>query len=147
MRRPNVTVAAVAERDGQFLLVEERAEGRRVFNQPAGHLEARESVLAAVTRETLEETGYCFEPTALVGIYQWPHPSKDVTYLRFAFCGTITGHDSARPLDDGIIRAFWLSAHEIRSQQERLRSPLVLQCVNDYLAGHRHPLALITHLP
>ncbi len=146
MRRPNVTVAAIVEQAGKFLLVEERADGRRVLNQPAGHVEAQESLLEAVVRETLEETAYAFEPTALVGIYQWKHPVKDTTYLRLAFCGNVLGHDAARPLDDGIIRTTWLSLDELRAQPDKLRSPLVLKCFDDYLAGYRHPLWLITKL-
>lgn len=143
--KPNVTVAAVVERDGKFLLVEEEtSEGVR-FNQPAGHLEADESLLAAVARETLEESAYSFTPEHLLGIYRWHSPESDTTYLRFAFTGAITGHDAARKLDTGVLQALWLTFDEIRAGQERHRSPLVLRCTEDYLAGKRYPLELLTH--
>jgi 8-oxo-dGTP pyrophosphatase MutT (NUDIX family) len=145
--KPNVTVAAVVERDGRFLLVEEEtADGVR-FNQPAGHLDEGESLVAACARETLEETAYEFTPSELVGIYQWPRPKRenegDITYLRFAFAGKAGAHDPARQLDTGILRAVWLSLAEIEACAERHRSPLVLQCIRDYLAGRRYPLDLI----
>lgn len=143
--RPHVTVAALIERDGRFLLVEEEtSEGVRL-NQPAGHLDAGESLIAACVRETLEETAYAFTPTALVGIYQWPRPAGDLTYLRFAFAGEVGAHDPARRLDHGILRTVWLSLAELRASQAQHRSPLVLQCVEDYLAGQRFPLSLIRH--
>ena len=143
--KPHVTVAAIIERDQKFLLVEEEtAQGAR-FNQPAGHLEAHESLLAAVVRETLEESAYHFKPETLTGIYRWHADESDTTYLRFAFSGAVTDLDATRTLDTGIIRAVWLSLDEIRDSQTRHRSPLVLRCVEDYLAGHRYPLELITH--
>ena len=142
---PHVTVAAVIERDGKFLLVEEQADHALVLNQPAGHWEANESLIAAVVRETLEETAYAFQPTALIGIYRWPHPRKDIAYLRFAFTGLILSHDAQRALDNGIVRALWLSPDELRAQSARHRSPLVLRCIEDYLAGKRYPLDLLTH--
>ena len=143
--KPNTTVAAVIERDGKFLLVkEETSQGIR-YNQPAGHLEANESLLAAVSRETLEESAYSFTPQHLLGIYRWHSPTSDTTYLRFAFTGKITGHDAERPLDTGIIQALWLTPNEIRTSQELHRSPLVLRCVEDYLAGNRYPLELLVH--
>ncbi|WP_126444248.1 NUDIX hydrolase [Sulfuricystis multivorans] len=147
--KPNVTVAALMERDGRFLLVEEEtAEGLR-FNQPAGHLDEGESLIEACTREALEETAHAFTPTALVGVYQWPRPKRlnegDITYLRFAFAGKVGARDAARPLDTGILRAVWMTVEEIEACQERHRSPLVLQCVRDYLAGRRFPLDLIRH--
>jgi len=143
--KPNVTVAAVIERDGKFLLVEEETSQGVRFNQPAGHLEANESLPAGVAREVLEESAYSFTPEHLLGVYRWHAPESDTTYLRFAFTGAITGHDAARKLDTGIIRAVWLTPGEIRALQERHRSPLVLRCVEDYLAGKRYPLELITH--
>jgi ADP-ribose pyrophosphatase YjhB (NUDIX family) len=143
--KPNVTVAAVLERDGKFLLVEEETESGIRFNQPAGHLECREALTDAVIRETLEESGYTFVPRALVGIYNWRNEEKDVTYLRFAFTGEITAHDAERPLDEGIIAAHWLSLDEIRARQAQHRSPLILRCIEDWCAGTRYPLALITH--
>ncbi|MDP2169422.1 MAG: NUDIX hydrolase [Rhodocyclaceae bacterium] len=143
--KPHVTVAALIERDGCFLLVEEEtAEGVR-FNQPAGHLENGESLVAACTREVLEETAYEFAPTALVGVYQWPRPQGDLTYLRFAFTGKVGAHTTARRLDEGILQAVWLTPAEIEACRERHRSPLVLQCVQDYLAGRRYPVDLIRH--
>lgn len=145
MWKPNVTVAAIVEQDGKFLLVEEEAGGQIVLNQPAGHWEQDESLPQGATREALEETGYDFRPTALVGIYRWPHPKKEITYLRFAFAGEIAGHDAERRLDEGIIRAVWLTPDEIRRDMARHRSPLVLRCIEDYLAGKRYPLDLLTH--
>ena len=142
---PHVTVAAVIERDGNFLLVEEQTDQALVLNQPAGHWEANESLIAAVIRETLEETAYLIEPTAIIGIYRWPHPRKDIVYLRFAFTGLIIGHDAQRTLDDGIVRALWLSSQELCAQNARHRSPLVLRCLEDYQAGKRYPLDLLTH--
>ena len=143
--KPNVTVAAVVQRDGKFLLVEEETtEGIR-FNQPAGHPEEGESLVDAVVRETLEETGYTFKPTFLLGIYQWPHPNKEITYLRFAFGGELLGHNPERTLDDGIIAARWLSLDEMRTNQNLHRSPLILRCVEDWVEGIQLPLSAITH--
>ncbi len=143
--KPNVTVAALIERDGRFLLVEEETEDGLRFNQPAGHLDEGESLVAACSREALEETAWSFNPTALVGIYQWPRPQRDITYLRFAFSGELGAHDEGRVLDDGILRAVWMTPDEIRTSAERHRSPLVSQCVSDYLAGRRFPLELLRH--
>jgi len=143
--KPNVTVAALIERDGCFLLVEEEtADGLR-FNQPAGHLDAGESLVAACAREAMEETAHSFTPTELVGVYQWPRPQGDITYLRFAFAGKVGAHETARKLDTGIVRAVWLTLAEIEACAGRHRSPLVLQCVRDYLSGRRFPLDLIHH--
>ncbi len=147
--KPSVTVAAVIERAGLFLLVEEEtSEGVRL-NQPAGHLDPHESLEQAVVRETLEETAHEFTPSALVGMYMSRYQSLrsglDVTYLRFTFCGEV-GQLHDRPLDHGIIRTLWMSRSEMAACPERHRSPLVLQCVDDYLAGKRTPLALLhTH--
>lgn len=144
--KPNVTVAAVIERDGRFLLVEEETESGLRLNNPAGHLDCGESPVQACIRETLEETAHAFQPTALVGVYlsrQRRPDGQDTTYLRFAFCGSLGAHDPARALDAGIVRTLWLTADEIRACPERHRSPLVLQCLNDYLEGHRHPLDLV----
>jgi 8-oxo-dGTP pyrophosphatase MutT (NUDIX family) len=143
--KPNVTVAAVVERDGRFLLVEEETETGLRFNQPAGHLDQGESLVNAVAREALEETAHRFRPEFLVGIYQWPKPDSDITYLRFAFGGSINGFDAERTLDAGIVRAVWLTLDEVRATRERHRSPLILQCCEDYLAGPRYPLGLIRH--
>lgn len=148
--RPSVTVAAVIERDGKFLLVEEEDDGRLLFNQPAGHLERNESLVEACAREVLEESAWHFRPRELIGIYRWSKPGSatgaGVTYLRFAFCGDLGEHEDDRRLDTGIVRAAWLDAGEIRASRERHRSPLVVRCVEDYLAGRRYPLdALIEH--
>ena len=143
--KPNVTVAALIEREGRFLLVEEETDDGLRFNQPAGHLDEGESLVAACAREALEETAWNFTPTALIGVYQWPRPQRDITYLRFAFCGELGAHESDRVLDDGILRAVWMTPDEIRATADRHRSPLILQCVSDYLAGRRFPLDLIRH--
>jgi ADP-ribose pyrophosphatase YjhB (NUDIX family) len=144
--KPNVTVAAVVERDGAFLLVEEQtADGVR-YNQPAGHLEAGESLVDAVIRETLEESAWRFTPAALVGVYQYQQAASGITYLRFAFAGELSDHDAGRKLDTGIMRALWMPVAEIRACRARHRSPLLMQCVDDYLAGRRYPLQLLhTH--
>lgn len=143
--KPNVTVAAVVERDGKYLLVEEETDDGLMFNQPAGHLEAGESLVAAAAREALEETAYEFTARNLLGIYSWRHPARDVTYLRFAFSGTLGYHHAGRPLDTGIVRAVWLSPEEIRASRDRHRSPLVLRCVEDHLRGIRASLDLLVH--
>ena len=148
--KPSVTVAAIIERaDGKFLLVEEETSDGIRINQPAGHLDPFESLEQAVIRETLEETAYDFTPTALVGMYMSRYTSnrtgEEVTYLRFTFCGT-PGAQHDQPLDEGIIRTWWMTRDELAACQERHRSPLVLQCVDEYLAGLRAPLALLhTH--
>lgn len=144
--KPNTTVAAVVEREGKFLLVEElTTEGIRL-NQPAGHLEDNETMLQAVIRETFEETAYLYKPQSLLGIYQWRHPGKNITYMRFAFIGTVSNHDPLQKLDEGIIRAVWMSAEEIRASTITHRSTQVLTCIEHYLAGQRFPLSVLTHL-
>jgi 8-oxo-dGTP pyrophosphatase MutT (NUDIX family) len=150
--KPAVTVAAVIERDGRFLLVEESsAEGERVLNQPAGHWEPGETLPEACAREALEESGCHFVPRALVGVYRWHSGTAGETYLRFAFSGDIEFIDTQRTLDEGIHGTVWLSAAELRAlaahQNATLRSPLVLSCVEDHLAGKRYPLDLLTYLP
>ncbi len=145
--KPSVTVAAIIERDGRFLLVEEHTpEGLRL-NNPAGHLDPGESPEEGCAREALEETAHAFTPTALVGVYlsrfQRPATGEDITYLRFAFCGALGAHDPARTLDEGIVRTVWMTPQEVRDTAARHRSPLVLRCMEDYLAGQRHPLALV----
>jgi 8-oxo-dGTP pyrophosphatase MutT (NUDIX family) len=141
--KPTVTVAAIIERDGRFLLVEEHTAHGVLFNQPAGHLEPGESLIEGAAREALEETAYSFTSTALLGVYQFHYAAEDVTYLRFAFIGEVSGHDPARRLDDGIIRCVWMTPDEIRATRERHRSPLVARCVADYLAGQRHALGVL----
>ena len=144
--KPHVTVAAVVYRDGKFLLVEEETDAGLAFNQPAGHLEEDEPLVDAVVREALEETAYHFKPTHLVGIYHWKHPTKeDTTYLRFAFAGELRGFEADRKLDEGIVAARWLTLDEVRATQERHRSPLILRCCEDLLAGKRYPLDMLVH--
>lgn len=143
--KPNVTVAALVERDGRFLLVEEETPDGVRLNQPAGHLDEGESLVAACAREALEETAWQVAPEALVGVYQWRRPAGDVTYLRFAFAARALSHEAGRALDHGILRALWLTPEEIAASQAQHRSPLVARCVADYLAGRRFPLDLILH--
>ena len=149
--KPNVTVAAVVEKNGKFLLVEEHTSEGLKLNNPAGHLDPGESPADGCARETLEETACQFTPTALVGVYlsrlQRAATGEDVTYLRFAFYGEVGDADPALALDHGIVRTLWLTADEIRACPERHRSPLLLRCVEDYLAGARYPLALVTTDP
>lgn len=147
--KPSVTVAAVIERGGRFLLVEEETSDGVRFNQPAGHLDPNESLIDAVARETLEEAAHDFKPTALLGMYMTRYLSsrtgREVTYLRFAFTGEL-GRAHDRPLDHGILRTVWMTRNEMLACVDKHRSPLVLQCVDDYLAGKRAPLSIIyTH--
>ena len=147
--KPSVTVAAIIERDGRFLLIEEETSEGVKLNQPAGHLDPHESLEQAVVREVMEETAHDFTPHALVGMYMSRYCSKtrgtDVTYLRFTFCG-VAGAEYDRPLDHGILRTLWMTRDEMAACQERHRSPIMLQCVDDYLAGKRTPLELLhTH--
>ena len=138
-------VAAIVERDGKFLVVEEHtAEGLRL-NQPAGHWERGETLIEAVRRETLEETAHQVEPTALIGCYTTYYPRKDITYLRFAYACHASGFDAGRALDDGIVRALWLTPDELAAHPTPHRSPLVMRCVQDYLAGRRFPLDFVRH--
>jgi 8-oxo-dGTP pyrophosphatase MutT (NUDIX family) len=143
---PEVTVAAVVEREGRFLMVEERISGRLVFNQPAGHLEDGETLVDAVIRETREETAWRLLPEAMVGVYLWRSPDNGRTFLRFAFCGTVDDHRPEQPLDAGIQRAVWLRHDQLLAQASRLRSPLVLRCLDDYLLGTRQPLDSVASL-
>ena len=144
--KPNTTVATIVEQDGKFLLVEEKTTDGIRLNQPAGHLENNETLLQAVVRETDEETAYRFQPEALLGVYHWKHPDKDLTYLRFAFIGSVSDHRPQQQLDDGILRAVWLDLEQIRARRDVHRSPQVLTCIEHYLAGQRFPLAALTHL-
>jgi 8-oxo-dGTP pyrophosphatase MutT (NUDIX family) len=145
---PSTTVAAIIERDGRYLLVEEHTPEGLKLNNPAGHLDPGESPQQGVVREALEETARVFTPTALVGVYlsrfQRPATGEDVTYLRFAYCGTVGTELPGRALDDGIVRTLWLTVDELHESRARHRSALVLQCILDHLAGRRYPLDLVT---
>jgi 8-oxo-dGTP pyrophosphatase MutT (NUDIX family) len=144
--KPNTTVAAIIEQNGKFLLVEEETDRGNRFNQPAGHLEDGESLLQAVIRETMEEAAYEFTPEALLGVYHWKHPHNETTYLRFAFIGKAGVHYPMQELDEGILQAVWMDIDEIRDKQNLMRSPQVITCIEDYLAGKRFPLGVVTHL-
>ena len=142
--KPNATVAAIAEKEGRFLLVEENINGKPVFNQPAGHLEQGESLMEAVKREVLEETAWDFEPESLVGVYLYPNPTDaEITYLRFCFYGHCINEHKGQKLEDEILRAVWLSLDEIQSEHDRMRSPMVIRCIEDYLHGSSYPLDLL----
>jgi 8-oxo-dGTP pyrophosphatase MutT (NUDIX family) len=149
--QPDVTVATVVVRDGRLLMVEERAQGELVFNQPAGHLEPDESLSEAALRETREETGWDVKLTAFIGAYQWkavnPDGSGGRHYLRFAFAAEPLAHDPTRTLDEGIVQALWMTPAELQDQQARHRSPLVWQVVKDYLGGRRSPLSMLRQVP
>jgi phosphatase NudJ len=145
--RPSVTVAAVIERDGRFLMIEEEtSEGLRI-NNPAGHLDPGETPAEGCAREALEETAWHFRPTALLGVYisrfQRSTTGEDITYLRVAFTGELGAEEVGRPLDTGIVRTLWMTPGELRATADRHRSPLVLRCLDDYLAGVRLPLSAI----
>jgi 8-oxo-dGTP pyrophosphatase MutT (NUDIX family) len=143
--KPHVTVAAVVEHEGRFLIVEEEAENRIVYNQPAGHLERGESLLDAVVRETREETGWRIRPTAVVGIHQWTSPSAR-SFLRVAFACNALDHDPALEPDDGIRAVMWLTRAEVAARGDALRSPMVLKCIDDFMAGKCYPLDLLVCL-
>lgn len=145
-RTPDITVAAVTETEGRFLVVEERINRRLVFNQPAGHVEHGETLLTAVIREVREETAWGFDPEALIGVYLWRNPTSGRSYMRFAFTGKVKDHDSAQPLDRGIVGTHWLSRDDLRERERHLRSPLVLRCIEDYLEGIRFPLESVASL-
>jgi 8-oxo-dGTP pyrophosphatase MutT (NUDIX family) len=141
--KPHATVAAIVEKDGRYLMVEEDVEGEIVYNQPAGHLEPGENLVDAVIRETREETAWLFEPEAIVGITLWQQPGTERTFLRFAFCGQCSDHRENQPLDDGILKAAWMSKDELL-QSKKLRSPMVMKNIDDYAAGIRYPLDLLS---
>jgi len=144
--KPHLTVAAVFENAGRFLLVQEHISGQSVYNQPAGHLEDNESLIDAVVRETLEETAWHFKPEAIIGIYRWRHPAKPETFIRVSFKGQGLYREPDRELDSCIERTLWLTAEEIREQQDRLRSPMVMRSIDDYLSGKAWPLTLLTDI-
>jgi len=145
--KPNVTVAAVIEKDGRFLLIEEETADGLKLNNPAGHLDPGETPAQGCVREAMEESAHEFTPTALVGVYisrfTRTRDNEDITYLRFAFAGEAGAHYPDRPLDEGIVRAIWMTADEIRACPERHRSPLLLRCLEDYLSGQRFPLSAV----
>ncbi len=141
--KPHATVAAIIERDGKFLMVEEDVEGAVVYNQPAGHLDPGESLIHAAVRETREETAWQFRAEAMVGIYLWEQPDTKRTFLRFAFCGEAVDHDTQQALDDGILRTLWLSRDDLAAMPNKIRSPMVISCIDDYLAGKRYPLDIL----
>jgi 8-oxo-dGTP pyrophosphatase MutT (NUDIX family) len=145
--KPNVTVAAIIEKDGRYLLIEEHTQEGLRLNNPAGHLDPGESPAEGCARETLEETAHPFTPTALVGIYlsrfQRPATGEDITYLRMAFCGDIGEYQPQLTLDQGIVRTLWMTPQEVRASADRHRSPLVLRCIEDHLAGQRFALNAI----
>ena len=143
--KPHVTVAAIIEREGRYLLIEEQTRDGLRWNNPAGHLDPGETPAQGCAREALEECGHAFEPTALVGVYltRGAQDGQDVTYLRFAFSGTLGPREADRALDHGIVRTMWLTPAEIEASRERHRSPLVWRCIQDHLAGRRYPLDLV----
>ncbi len=141
--KPHVTVASIVEKDNRFLCVKELIDGKEVINQPAGHLDPDESIIEAVIRETQEETGYTITPDYLVGIYKWKHPTKDKTFLRFVFSASIVDHNPEQELDTGILEAIWPSIDELSSDNHELRSPMVLQAINDYKQGKKYPVDLV----
>lgn len=140
---PHVTVATIIERDDCFLMVYEEADGKKVYNQPAGHLDPNETLQAAAIRETLEETGWHVTLTGAVGVNLYTAPSNGVTYLRTTFIGQPVSHDPTRALDTGIIEAVWLTYEELCAQRDHLRSPMTLQIIEEYRAGRRFPLSVI----
>lgn len=144
--RPRITVASVVESAGRFLLVEERIRGVLVLNQPAGHLDPGEDLADAAVRETLEDTGWQVEPTALVAIHQWRSPEDQTEFVRFCFAARPLSHDPERPLDSGIERALWLTRDELAAVPDRTRSPLVLRAVDDFLAAAHWPLDLLRRI-
>lgn len=141
--KPHATVAAIVETNGKFLIVEENVEDEIVYNQPAGHLEPKENLIEAIIRETREETAWRFQPEALVGIYLWEQPNTDRTFLRFAFCGQCDDYHEDQPLDKGILRSLWMSKDELL-QSKKLRSPMVIKNIDDYISGKRYPLSTLS---
>jgi 8-oxo-dGTP pyrophosphatase MutT (NUDIX family) len=144
--KPDVTVAAVSQVDGRFLCVEERISQKLVLNQPAGHVEVGETLVEAVIREVREETAWLFAPEALLGVYLWRNPLSNRSTLRFAFTGSVSDHRPAQPLDRGIVCTRWLTREELMEREPRLRSPLVLRCIDDFLTGRRLPIDAVACL-
>jgi 8-oxo-dGTP pyrophosphatase MutT (NUDIX family) len=144
--RPDLAAAAIIERDGRFLIVEERIRGTLLFNQPAGHVDDGESIIDAAVRETREETAWHVVPRALLGVYLWRNPDNGHSILRVAIIGDATVHEAGRVLDEPVIAAHWMRREELLAQRAKLRSPLVLRCIDDYLAGQRHELSALNYL-
>lgn len=140
---PRVTVAAVIKHQGKFLLVEEKSDDRLVFNQPAGHWDQGETLTDAVAREVMEETGWEFHATHLLGVYNWTHPTNNTTYLRFAFAGNLGAQKSPAPLDKDIVRTVWLSEDEVLQSRDKHRSPLIWRCIQDFNGNQRYPLDVL----
>ncbi len=144
--KPHVTVAAIIEQDNQFLMVEELVHHQRVINQPAGHLDPDESLIDAVIRETREETAWLFTPQYISGIYLWKHPQNQKSFLRVAFCGSVHDHKAEQSLDEGIIQTIWKTRSQLLQCEHSLRSPMVMRCIDDYVAGKRYPMDMLIHL-
>ncbi|WP_039913530.1 NUDIX hydrolase [Cellvibrio mixtus] len=140
---PHVTVATIVERDNCFLMVYEESDGKKVYNQPAGHLDPDETLHEAAVRETLEETGWKVQLTGVVGVNLYTAPSNGITYFRTTFIAEALNHDANRPLDTGIIEAVWLTYEELLERKDQLRSPMTLQIIEDYRAGRRFPLNVV----
>lgn len=140
---PHVTVATIIERDNRFLMVYEEADGKKVYNQPAGHLEPNETLQAAAIRETLEETGWTVQLTGVVGVSLYTAPSNGITYFRTTFIAEAVSHDAEHELDAGIIEAVWLTYDELLARKDELRSPMTLQIIDEYRAGRRFPLNVV----
>ena len=143
--KPHVVTATVIAREGRYLVVEEDIEGKRVINQPAGHLDPGESLLEACVREVMEETAHRFVPEALVGVYRYLYTPQDITFLRFTFSGRSAGAEAGRSLDSEIVRTHWLTREEIAARAAQHRTPLVMQCIEDHLAGRHFPLAVLSN--
>jgi 8-oxo-dGTP pyrophosphatase MutT (NUDIX family) len=144
--RPDLAAAAIVQQGNRFLIVEERIRGALLFNQPAGHVDDGESIIDAVVRETLEETAWHFVPRALLGIYLWRNPANGHSILRVAISGEVTTHDAGRKLDQPVVAAHWMEREALLAQPAKLRSPLVMRCIDDHLAGTRHDLSALNYL-
>lgn len=139
---PHVTVATIVEDQDHFLMVEEIKFGQKVINQPAGHLEPNETLLEAALRETLEETAWDVELTGVIGIYLFTG-DNGISYQRVCFAAKPLKHFPEKPLDEGIVKAVWLTRNELLAKREHWRNPMILNCIDDYIAGHLYPLSVI----